>query len=72
MRRWYQRAVDYIRKDGSPLTSNCAVTVDNYVTTFRVKIRSMSPVSEDAIRQLIQTRHEVVDIVEDARLIVVQ
>lgn len=50
--------------NGRPVSDGETVTVDHNVQVFTVVVRSMSRVSPDTIKNLIQQRHEVVKIEE--------
>ena len=53
--------MNYINPNGNPVPAGYCVTPDHFELEFTVKIRSMRRISEDTVKDIIQTKFEVVD-----------
>lgn len=51
-----------IRTDGTPVPAHHCVTPDHNLNTFVVTLRSLAGVSQETVKNLLQTRYEVVEI----------
>ena len=51
-----------INLTGKPIDDGQTVVVDHYTQRFTVVIRSMSPIGEDTLKNIIQQKYEVVEI----------
>lgn len=52
--------VVYLYHDGKEIPENAAFAVDNVVDTFTIQIRSLSGVDAEAVKRIIQSKHEVI------------
>jgi hypothetical protein len=62
----------YVYANGQPVPAGFCVMPDNWTTSFVVRVRSMQPVSADALKALIQGKLEVVEIARTAEKCVVR
>ena len=52
--------VAHLYHDGKEIPENAAFAVDNVVDTFTIQIRSLSGVDAEAVKRIIQSKHEVI------------
>ncbi len=62
----------YVKTDGTPVETGNCVMPDSYVTTFTVTVRSMSGISANALKDVIQGKYEVTNCEKTNGVIVVK
>lgn len=62
----------YVYIDGSAVPQGYCIQPDHYVTTVQVTIRSATPLGVETLRDLIQTRHEVIGLVQKEAVCIVR
>ena len=60
-----ERKSGCVYPDGSPANDGKCVQVDNTTTSFNVVVRSMSNVGPESIKDVIETKYEVVKITQN-------
>lgn len=61
-----------IRSDGTKVPAGQCVTPDHNLNTFVVTLRSLAGVHPDTVKNLLQTRYEVVEIEPVSNVLVVK
>ena len=50
---------EYVYPNGTPVPEGQCVSPEVYVTTLSIKIRAMQPITGEALKDLVQTKWEV-------------
>jgi len=64
--------MNVIFADGTEVPQNLVVVPSTFTTTFELSVCGTSPITEEKLKNLIQTRHKVMRIKELKRLCVVR
>jgi hypothetical protein len=49
----------YVYPDGEEVPKDHCVMPDNYQTTIQITVRSMRPLTGECLKEIVQTKHEV-------------
>lgn len=52
----------YVHGDGTPVKPGVCIQPDHYETVFAVRVRSLQPLSDQQLQDVIQSKYEVVTI----------